>query len=180
MDQVFSLWGPASPLFWVRAVWALVILLMMLWSARVGRRGTQRALLRTRAHPNAALFVARVTQLAILSLGIVLALAILGIDLPALTALVGLATIALSVSLQDIVRGLLAGLYLLIERPFQVGDTVDVGGQQGVIQDVSMRTTVLRNSNGDRVIVPNLVMFTSTVVQKNTEKHPESGPAVGL
>src|SRR5512142_3431915 len=108
MDQIAALWGPASPLFWVRAVWAVVIFFIMFWSADVGRRAVRRALGRTRAHPNATLFVSRVTQLGILALGVIFALAILGIDLPALTALVGLLTIALSLSLQDIVRSLLA------------------------------------------------------------------------
>ncbi len=170
MDQLFALWGPTSSMFWVRAVWASAIFLVMVWLADIGRRGSRRALGRTRAHLNAIIFVARVTQLGILALGVVLALAILGVDLPALTAFVGLATIALSVSLQDIVRGLLAGLYLLIERPFDVGDTVDVGGQQGVIEDVRVRTTILRNTAGDRVIIPNLVMLTSTIVQKQVKE----------
>jgi small-conductance mechanosensitive channel len=157
-------------MFWVRGVWSVAVLLVMVWSAGVARRGIQRALQRAQAHPNAILFAARVVQLSILTLGVILALAILGIDLPALTAFVGLITIALSLSFQDIARSLLAGLYLLIERPFEVGDTIDVGGQLGVIEDVSMRTTILRNATGDRVIVPNLVMFTSTIVQKHNQK----------
>lgn len=170
MDTLFSVWGPTSSMFWVRGVWSVAVLLVMVWSAGVARRGIQRALQRAQAHPNAILFAARVVQLSILTLGVILALAILGIDLPALTAFVGLITIALSLSFQDIARSLLAGLYLLIERPFEVGDTIDVGGQQGVIEDVSMRTTILRNATGDRVIVPNLVMFTSTIVQKHNQK----------
>lgn len=170
MDTLFSVWGPTSSMFWVRGVWSVAVLLVMVWSAGVARRGIQRALQRAQAHPNAILFAARVVQLSILTLGVILALAILGIDLPALTAFVGHITIALSLSFQDIARSLLAGLYLLIERPFEVGDTIDVGGQQGVIEDVSMRTTILRNATGDRVIVPNLVMFTSTIVQKHNQK----------
>lgn len=170
MEAFFSLWGPTSSMFWVRGIWAVAVLGVMVWSAGVGSRGVQRALQRIRAHPNALLFAARVVQLSILALGIFLALAILGIDLPALTAFVGLITIALSLSFQDIARSLLAGLYLLIERPFEVGDTIDVGGQQGVIEDVSMRTTILRSATGDRVIVPNLVMFTTTIVQKHNQK----------
>ena len=168
MEQVFSLWGPASPFFWVRATWAIVIFLVIAWFSGMAKQGTRNALQRARAQPNASLFLARVTQMGILTLGVLLALAILGIDLPALTAFVGLITIALSLSLQDIARSLLAGLYLLIERPFEVGDTVDVGGQQGVIEDVKMRTTILRNSAGDRLIVPNLVMFTSVITQKKS------------
>ena len=170
LEHLISAWGPTSTMFWVRAAWAAALMMFMIWAAGMGRRGTRRALLRTRAHPNAVVFVARVAQLGILTLGVVLALAIIGVDLPALTALVGLLTIALSVSLQDIIRGLLAGLYLLIERPFQVGDTVDVGGQEGIIEDVTMRTTILRSASGDRVIVPNLVMFTTTIVHRQIKE----------
>ncbi len=167
MDQLLSLWGPASAAFWVRAIWASVVFVALFGLANVGARGTRRTLERTGAHINATLFLTRITRLGIQVLGAVLALAILGVNFSALAALVGLVTVAVTLSLQDVLRSLLAGLYLLIERPFQVGDTIEVGGQQGVIEDVGMRTTTLRGEEGDRVIVPNLVLFTNVITQKN-------------
>jgi small-conductance mechanosensitive channel len=167
MDQLASLWGPTSSLFWVRAAWAALVLLLFLWLAQVASRGTRRGLTRAGAQVNAILFVTRISRLGIQVLGVVVGLAILGVELSALAAFLGLATVAISVSLQDMIRNLLAGLYLLIERPFQVGDTIDVGGQQGVVEDVGMRTTILRGAEGNRIIVPNLVMFTSIITQKN-------------
>ncbi len=166
MDQLVSTWGPASPMFWVRAVWAILIFLVIVWAAGVARAGTRRALLRMHAHPNAILFTARIVQMGILALGVLLVLALLGIDFTALAAFLGFITIALSLSLQDAARSLLAGLYLLIERPFEVGDTVVVDGKEGLIEDVKMRTTILRTAEGDRVVVPNLVLFTSVIIQK--------------
>lgn len=166
MDQLVSNWGPTSPLFWVRAIWAVLVFLVIAWVAGMARTAVRRTLLRVRAHPNAILFVSRLTALGILTLGVLLVLALLGIDFTALTAILGFITIALSLSLQDIARSLLAGLYLLIERPFEVGDTVVVDGKEGVIEDVKMRTTILRTTAGDRVVVPNLVMFTSVIIQK--------------
>jgi small-conductance mechanosensitive channel len=170
MEQFFAQWGPTSSMFWVRALWAVAAWLLAVWVANVARHGTGRAMLRAGAPPNARLFLERIAQLGVLVLGAILALGILGLDVTALTAFIGLATIALSVSLQDILRGLVTGLYLLIEHPFQVGDTVEVAGQTGVIEDVGVRATILRNAQGDRVIVPNLTMFTSTIVQKNVVK----------
>lgn len=170
VDQLFSLWGPTSPFFWVRAVWGLFAFLVVFWVASVARRGTVRALERTPAHRNTIIFATRLVQYSIIILGALLALGILGVPFAELAALFGLATVALTLSLQDIIRSLLAGLYLLVEHPFQVGDSIDVGGSQGVIEDVGMRTTVLRNPQGDRVIVPNLVLFTSIITQKNNTK----------
>ncbi len=170
MEPFFAQWGPVSPMFWVRALWAIAAWLLAVWVANVAQHGTARAVLRAGVPPNARLLLERITQLGVLLLGAVLALALLGLDVTALTASIGLATIAISVSLQDILRSLLTGLYLLVEHPFQVGDTVEVAGHSGVIEDVGVRATILRNSNGDRVIVPNLVMFTSPIVQKNVVK----------
>lgn len=172
MDQLFSLWGPAAPFFWVRALWALALLLATLRIASAAQRGTRSALTRVGAHVNAILLLERVARLAIVSLGVVLMLALLGIELSALAALVGLGAVALSLSAQDIARSLLAGLYLLVERPFDVGDVVEVGGQQGVVEDVGFRTTTLRSASDDRVIVPNLVLFTSVIVKKKANKEP--------
>ncbi len=170
MDQIAALWGPASPLFWVRAVWALACFLVIAWVAVTARSGVRHALLRARAPVNALLIAERLTQLTILALGVVLALAILGVQLTALTALVGLAAIAFSLSVQDITRSLLAGLYLLVERPFQVGDRVEIAGQTGTVEDVGIRATTLRAENGDRVIIPNLMLFTGTIIQKQTPR----------
>lgn len=159
-------------MFWVRVLWALVTFLFMAWAAGAVRRATRETLQRADAHPNAILFVSRVSQLGFLILGVLFVLAVLGIDFAALAAVLGFVTIALSLSLQDVTRSLLAGLYLLIERPFEVGDTVVVDGKEGLIEDVKMRTTILRTAGGDRVVVPNLVMFTSVIIQR---KSPTAG-----
>ncbi len=153
-------------MFSVRLLWALLAFLIIAWIADITRRGTRRTLERTRARLNMILFSARVAQLGVLVLGGMLALAIVGVPFTDMAALVGLATVALSVSLQDIIRNLLAGLYLLIEHPFELGDSIDISGQQGVIEDVGMRTTILRDKDGNRVIVPNLAMFNNVITQK--------------
>jgi small-conductance mechanosensitive channel len=166
MEQFFSQWGPTSITFWVRALWALAVFIGSVSVAQLGRRGIQRSLQRAGAPPNAILFFGRVVQLILLALGLLFALAVLGVELSALAAIFGVLTVAVTLSLQDILRSAIAGWYLLIERPFQVGDTVEVDGKEGVIEDVGMRTTILRNADGARVIVPNTVMFTSVVTQK--------------
>lgn len=169
MEQFFTLWGPASTLFWVRAIWALALFIVMAGLGNLVRRAAHNNLRRAHVHVNAIVFTGRIVQLAFLALGLVIFFAELGVDLSALAAIVGLVTVALSLSLQDITRSLIAGLYLLIERPFQVGDVIDVGGTQGTVEDVGLRTTLMRDQEGNRIIVPNNVLFTSVVTQKKAE-----------
>src|SRR5512140_525777 len=119
MEQFLSQWGPTSAAFWVRAIWALAIFLVVIWLASLGKRGAQTSLYRVHAHPNAILLLGRIIQFGIVILGIVVALATLGVDPSALATFVGLGTVAITLFLQDIARNLIAGLYLLIERPFE-------------------------------------------------------------
>lgn len=170
MEQFFAQWGPTAAFLWVRAIWALAIFLLFAWLAIRGQRTTRRNLERARVHPSAILALGLVARYGILILGVIFALAILGIELSALASVVGLGTVALSVSLQDILRNFIAGIYLLIERPFQIGDVIEVNGLRGVITDVELRTTILRSPEGERVIVPNLVLFTSVVVRRKDPK----------
>lgn len=170
MEQFLQQWGPASSAFWVRAIWALVIFLLIVWMAGVGERASHRSLRRTKAHPNAILFLGRIVQIGIITLGVVIALGILGQSLSELSTFVGLGTVAIALALQDVLHNFVSGLYLLIEQPFQVGDTIEISGQQGVIEDVGIRAAIMRTANGDRVIVPNGVLFSSIVTQKKMSK----------
>ncbi len=170
MEQLFSQWGPASTTFWVRAIWAVVVFIVIAAYAGLARRGVVRGLLRARVHAGAILLLGRITQLTFVVIGALVALGILGIDLSALAAVTGLGAVAITLTLQDITRNYVAGLYLLIERPFNIGDTVQVTGEQGIIENVGIRTTTLRTDDGDRVIVPNTVLLTNIVTQRKITK----------
>ena len=59
---------------------------------------------------------------------------------------------------------LLAGVWVLVERPFRIGDTIEVAGYSGSVEEISFRTTQLRTDDGRQVIVPNGTFMTSAVV----------------
>jgi small-conductance mechanosensitive channel len=79
----------------------------------------------------------------------------LGIDLGPLIAGAGIAGIALGFGAQNIVKDFLAGLFVLIEDQYGIGDTVDLGEASGTVQQISLRTTVLRAQDGTVWHVPN-------------------------
>jgi small-conductance mechanosensitive channel len=170
MEEFFVHWGPASPAFWVRALWAFAFFILLTWLGSVLRGIAQRSLQRARILPNAIILVGRFVQIGAIAFAAVAALATLGIELSALAASAGLITVALTVAFQDLVRSFISGIYLLIEKTFVVGDTVQVADVQGIIEDVGIRTTILRDADGNRVVVPNGVLFNSIVKQKRTSK----------
>ncbi len=77
------------------------------------------------------------------------------IDLGPLVASAGIAGIALGFGAQSIVKDFLSGFFMLVEDQFAVGDIIDVGEAAGVVEDISLRTTRIRDVNGTLWYVPN-------------------------
>ena len=101
----------------------------------------------------------------IYSLGFLLALAAAGVELSQLTILLGGFGIGIGLGLQDLVKNFAAGLTLLFERRVQVGDTVQIPSQSitGRVLAIGIRATVVRNSNGVEVVVPNADLVSGSV-----------------
>ncbi len=91
----------------------------------------------------------------IFAVAAMLCLSELNIDLAPLIAGAGIAGLAVGFGAQSLVRDFLAGIFILIEDQFGVGDVVDVGDTSGVIEKVSLRTTTLRDVHGVVWTVPN-------------------------
>ena len=91
----------------------------------------------------------------IFAVAVLLCLSELNIDLAPLIAGAGIAGLAVGFGAQSLVRDFLAGVFILIEDQFGVGDVVDVGDTSGTIEKVSLRTTTLRDVSGVVWTVPN-------------------------
>lgn len=87
--------------------------------------------------------------------GFVLALAALGIDLTKVTLLAGALGVGVGLGLQSVVSNFAAGLILMLERPINVGDQIDVGGVLGEVRRIGVRSSTIRTFQGAEVIVPN-------------------------
>lgn len=72
----------------------------------------------------------------------------LGVSLPAILASAGIITAALGFGAQNVVKDALNGIFMVVEDQFGVGDTVDLGHAKGVVENVSVRITTLRDEDG--------------------------------
>ena len=149
----------------VRTLWAVVVVVIALVLARAVRGTTMRQLTRHRAHANATILLGNLAQLGVIVLGVLVVLAIYtqGAFGWILTSF-SVVGIVIGLSLQDILRNFFAGLWVLVERPFRIGDAIDVSGYTGVVEEISFRTTQLRTADGREVIVPNGDFMTKPVV----------------
>lgn len=82
-------------------------------------------------------------------------LSTLGVDVSSLIAVAGVGGIAISFGCQTLVKDFISGLFLWIEGQARIGDIVTVGGQTGTVENVALRTTTLRGTNGTLYVIPN-------------------------
>ena len=99
----------------------------------------------------------------ILALGFVAGLGVLGVDFNKVSVLAGAFGVGIGFGLQSIVNNFVSGLILLFERPVHVGDTVEVGNLQGMVQRIGIRASVIHTGAGADIIVPNSQLVTDRV-----------------
>src|SRR5256714_6004422 len=149
-----------------KVVVAILILVAFYLLARFVRMLAGKELKRVNADPQVALLVNRMVFLAALVIGVVAAFS----ELFGSPALVfggfGFLALAFSLAFQDILKNFIAGIFMLLERPFRLGDEITVDNHTGIVENIEMRATTLRTSDGEQVITPNSLVYTGTIINR--------------
>src|ERR1700680_1237635 len=147
-----------------RLIGPIVAFFALYMVGRLLRRLIDGALHRTAADRQVQTLVHNVMTAVTYLIAVLSALVIGGVHIAVLLTVAGLGSIAIGLALQDILRNVLAGIWLLLERPFRLGDNVAVLDQAGVVQNITMRTPTLRTADGRLAVLPNLIAFSNPVV----------------
>jgi len=164
-DQVANA-GPAVS----RIVGALVVLVAVVVAGRVVRWLVDRTLEETSADRQVRNLVHNLLSVATIAVAILGALSAVGLSFSVLVTSFGLTGLAVGLALQDLLRNVLAGIFLLVERPFRIGDVITVGDLSGTVETIELRTTGIRTVDGRLAVMPNLNAFNGTVI--NSSAYP--------
>jgi small-conductance mechanosensitive channel len=179
--------------FWDLRPWefleGLAILVVAVLLARVLRSLVGGAMRRGRVDQQVTLLVTRLVFLGAIFIGIIGFFA-RWIGSPAYVfGSFGILALAFSLAFQDILKNFIAGVFLLLERPFKIGDEITVDGHTGTVDNVEIRTTTLRTEDGEEVLIPNSLVYTETIVNRSryptrmftlTAKLPPGEPLDGV
>lgn len=158
---------------------SLVVLACALGLGRLLQRGFVASLPKT-INRNLATLGGRIVYIATLAIGGVIILAIWGTGLVVPVAVLGALTVALSLALQDVLKNLVAGIYLLLEHPFVIGDHITLTPYSGIVEDIQIRYTALIMEGGERVLIPNSMLFSSAVVNLSEAERRRSALTVTI
>ena len=92
----------------------------------------------------------------------------LGIDVSGVVALASVASLALSLALQDALANVIGGFTLLSNHPFRSGDFVEIAGQSGTVQTIDITYTKLTTGDNKTISIPNSAVVASQIVNYST------------
>jgi len=174
---------------WAKFVEGVLLLLLSFVVASLVRGALRKELKRPHIDQQVALLVSRIAYLAVVLLGII-AFFTRWFGSPALVfGGFGFLALAISLAFQDILKNFIAGLFMLLERPFRLGDEITVDNHTGIVENIEMRATTLRTSDGEQVITPNSLVYTGTIINRTryptrmftlTAKVPDGAVVDGL
>lgn len=146
----------------------LIVFVLAVWLAFWAARGL-RLLLREELPRYASLprgagnSIASLSYYAILILGFLVALSAAGFKISQLALIFGALGVGIGFGLQNVVNNFVSGLVLMVERPIQPGDIVDVAGSSGTVRVIGLRATVIRSFEGADVVVPNGLLLSGNL-----------------
>lgn len=138
-----------------------------LWGIRGIGRWRQGFLEKRRETDNSSIaaigLLGTVLQLMLIVTVVLFGMSNLGIDVGALIAGLGIGGIAIALAAQNILGDLLASLSIVLDKPFEVGDAISVGGLSGTVENIGLKTTRVRATTGEQLIFSNKDLLESRV-----------------
>jgi small-conductance mechanosensitive channel len=114
--------------------------------------------------------LARIVQTALIGVIMVIALMMiikeLGLDIGPIIAGAGIIGLAIGFGAQSLVKDVISGFFILMEDQYRVGDVVEVAGIGGLVEQMSLRVTILRDLEGKVHFIPNGSINTATNMTK--------------
>ncbi len=105
----------------------------------------------------------RATYYVIILIGLVVAAPYLEINLSGLLVAGGIVGVIIGFASQSVVSNFVSGLFLIVERPIKIGDTISIGEVTGDVEEIRILSTIVSSSDGTYTRVPNERVFTSDI-----------------
>ncbi len=116
-----------------------------------------------RVNADAVGILAETAKWSVVAIGLVTGLGTVGIDVSALVAGLGLTGLALGIALKDVVSNSIAGIMILIYRPFARNDRISVTNLEGTVVQIDLRYTTLELPDR-KILIPNSNLFTNSII----------------
>lgn len=157
-------WKTLAVTIGIKVLGALVILFIGLrivkWIAGLAERGLTRA----KVEPTAVQFLRKVAYVVLLVVLLLAVLQVVGVPMTSMIAVLGAAGLAIGLALKDSLSNIASGVMLVTLKPFKVGDVVNINGETGSVESVSIFQTRLRGADNQTIVLPNSLITSDSII----------------
>ena len=147
----------------INIVLALATFIVGRWIAKLLLKVIKKLLNKSKMDEILVNFIVSIAHAVLLLFIVIASMDQLGVDTTSLIALMGAAGLAVGLALQNSLQNFAAGVMLIVFRPFKTGDFVEAGGTAGVVETISLFSTIMRTGDNREVIVPNGAIYNGTI-----------------
>ncbi len=161
---------------------AIFVLLITRSAAQLVRRGANKISERAFKSLSLRSLLVQAAYASTWAAGILLAciIAFPDVGVSELVGLLGLSSVAIGFAFQDIFKNFLAGILLLLQEPFSLGDQIIVDGYEGTVAEIALRSTQIRTYQGELVVMPNSIVYTNPVQVMTGRPQRRTDLAIGV
>ena len=147
----------------INIFFSIAIFIIGRWVVKIIANLVKKALTKAKMDVILVNFVSSIISTLLLLFVIIAALNQLGVNTTSLIALLGAAGLAVGLALQGSLQNFASGVMLIVFRPFKDGDFVEAAGTSGVVEKISIFTTVMRTPDNREIIIPNGSIYSGTI-----------------
>jgi small-conductance mechanosensitive channel len=149
----------------IRILAGIAILIFALFLSRRSSRFLERRIAkRAYIDPGLRYTIARLAGYVLIVIGVLSALKMVGVDMTSVAVIFTALSVGIGFGLQYIAADIASGFILLFERPVRVGDRITIGEDEGDVQSIKLRTTILYTNDRIAIIVPNSRLVSQRVI----------------
>jgi small conductance mechanosensitive channel len=146
---------------WAKNIVFFLIVILLSWVlSNIIGKAVQKAVVKIQSASELLKdFIVNISRRAIFVVGFIVALSMLEVNIGPLLAAIGAAGFILGFALQGTLSNFAAGIMILIYRPYDIGDLIDVGGMLGKVDAMTIVSTTLRKPDNQKVVIPNNMIW---------------------
>ena len=156
-------WADAAIALGLRVALALLLFLVGRYIVSWILRAMDRGMSRTHIEPTALQFLRKAASVVLTVLLVLAALQVIGVPMTSMIAVLGAAGLAVGLALKDSLSNIASGVMLVSLRPFRVGDVVDIAGESGTVESISIFHTRLRGADNQVITLPNNLITSESI-----------------
>lgn len=126
---------------------------------------------RTKLDPTLAGFIQSVLKVGILSMGVITALNEVGFNVASILTSLGVLGLTLGFAAKDTLSNLISGVFIFWDRPFVLGDMIEIDGKYGTVSNITLRSTRVVTPDGKMLAIPNAIIANSAVASYTNFPH---------